>query len=198
MTDHTEPRLSDIREAYCDRLPALAVELAKVFLGRYPTSATARVFMGMALRDMRRFDEARWAFDDGLMLYPDEDPAWIYIQIARFHEMRLDYLEAEYWYRKAIEAEPRDAGHRIFLGGMLARLGRLDEAEAEHRDATGCIDGAVDEAYLNLGLVLRAQERYVEAFDCFRRAIALDPNYKAAKRALKDVKRVIAFIEKSA
>jgi hypothetical protein len=44
---------------------------------------------------------------------------------------------------------------------------------------------------LNLGFVLRAQERFEEAADCFREVIRRDPGYRAAKKALRDVERCL-------
>jgi tetratricopeptide (TPR) repeat protein len=107
---------------------------------------------------------------------------------------RGDYKSAAAWYRQAIEAVPREASGHIYLGGVLAKSGRLKEAEAAHRAATRCIEGCRDEAFLNLGLVLRAQERYEEAAECFERALELDPKYAAAKKALRDVRRALRFL----
>jgi tetratricopeptide (TPR) repeat protein len=45
-------------------------------------------------------------------------------------------------------------------------------------------------------LVLRAQERYEEAAECFERALELDPKYAAAKKALRDVRRALRFLLK--
>jgi len=44
-----------------------------------------------------------------------------------------------------------------------------------------------DEAWHNLGLILRAQDRLAESADCFERALAIDCNYTAAQDALADV-----------
>ena len=44
---------------------------------------------------------------------------------------------------------------------------------------------------MNLGLVLLAQERFEEAAECFREAIHLDPGYRAAKKALRDVEQCL-------
>ena len=43
-----------------------------------------------------------------------------------------------------------------------ARQGKLVQAEATHRRATQCSHGQIDEAYHNLGLVLRGQGRLGE------------------------------------
>ena len=69
-------------------------------------------------------------------------------------------------------------------------------AEQRLREALEC-DGdetkdEKDEAYLNLGVVLLAQERYEEAAQCYQRAIEIDPEYRLAKWLLRDVKKILA------
>jgi tetratricopeptide (TPR) repeat protein len=99
-----------------------------------------------------------------------------------------DHSRAAEWFRRAIEAAPDDCIGHIGLGGLLARQGRLVEAEEVHRAGTRCTKGCVDEAFLNLGLLLRAQGRFTEAAGCFEEALRRDPNYRDAKRALRDVR----------
>src|SRR5262249_30511513 len=93
-------------------------------------------------------------------------------------------------------AAPDDATYQIFLGAFLAQAGRLREAEVVRRRATRCKVGFVDEAFFNLGLVLRALERYAEARDCFQRALKLDPKYKKVRRELADIERVLKLTRK--
>ena len=88
---------------------------------------------------------------------------------------------------------PDEASGHIYIGGVLAKSGRLKEAETAHRVAIRCTQGCRDEAYLNLGLVLRAQERYDEAATCFEQALKLDPKYVAARKALRDVRNTMRF-----
>jgi tetratricopeptide (TPR) repeat protein len=51
----------------------------------------------------------------------------------------------------------------------------------------------IDEAYHNLGLVLRGQDRLVEAAECFRKAIELCADYPEAIEALQDVESVLTL-----
>jgi len=53
----------------------------------------------------------------------------------------------------------------------------------------------LDEAYLNLGLVLRAQERYKEALACFEKALELTPDYRKAITAKSDIEKAIAYLQ---
>lgn len=86
---------------------------------------------------------------------------------------------------------PDDASGYIFSGGVLARLGRFEEAAEAHQRGTRCSKGCVDEAHYNLGLIRRAQERFDDARRCFERALEIDPTYPDAPVALADVLAVL-------
>jgi tetratricopeptide (TPR) repeat protein len=171
--------------------PALAVELGKLYLARYPDDAWALIYFGMALQSLARYGDARAAYDRALALLPAEDHHRIYRQFGLVAQDQADIEGAEHWYRRAIQALPTDATPYIFLGAMLAKNGRLDEAEACHREATGCSEGCIDEAYLNLGYVLRAKGQYLDALECFREALSRDPLDRDAQEALEDVDQVL-------
>ncbi len=136
----------------------------------------------------RRYDEAEEATSNALRLCPEERRHFPLCTLGRLDKLRGDYERAAEWFRKAIEAAPTDTQGYIYLGGILALQGRPREAEDVHRKATEtCYEGCLDEAFLNLGFVLRTQERFEEAAECFREAIHRDPGYRAAKKALRDV-----------
>jgi tetratricopeptide (TPR) repeat protein len=110
--------------------------------------------------------------------------------MGHFHDARGELARAARWYQRAIDAAANHASGYIFLGGVLARQGRLREAEKVHRQATEtCDEGCIDEAFLNLALVLRAQERFDEAAACLREALRIDPEYGDAGKVLRDVER---------
>ena len=115
----------------------------------------------------------------------------MYCVIGTLIGWRGDDTAAQQWFQKAIDEFPGDTQGYIYLGGLLARRGRLAEAEQTHRRGTLCISGCIHEAYLNLGYILRAQERYEEAAACFQHAIDLDPEYEDAQTAKADVERAI-------
>ena len=96
------------------------------------------------------------------------------------------------------ELDPNNAGRHIFLGALLAKKGDFAGAETSHRKAIRCSEGRVDEAYLNLGLVLRAQEHYKEALACFERAIEMTPDYREAITKKADLEKAIAYLHAEA
>ncbi len=74
-----------------------------------------------------------------------------------------------------------------FLGSLLAKQGRLDEAKEVWRKHIRLGTGETDEGHLNLGLIYRAEQKYSVALRHAEKAIAIDPNYKAAKKLRADL-----------
>ena len=165
--------------------------MAKRYVADFPDRGAGWMWYGISLYAMARYTEALAALRRAERLCPPDKLHLVQYHFARLYEQKGNYRRAETWFLKAISSCPSDAYCYIFLGALLAREGRLSEAEAMHRQATLCEHGCIDEAFLNLGLVLRAQERYSEALSCFQRALEIDPKYKDAKKELADVERVI-------
>lgn len=114
-------------------------------------------------------------------------------RIGQLFAAQHDARAAVRWFRRAVASNPSEAAWHVFLGGTLARLGRLQAAAECHRRATRCRTGCIDEAWQNLGLIRRAQGCYQDAARCFRKAIALDPRYREAKVALRDVEYALTI-----
>lgn len=167
--------------------PALTIRYGRRFLADHPDHGQAWLLVGINLAGLARYEEAEQAFAKAIEFCPEDKRHVPFAQMGHLCRAAGDYDLAVDWYRRAAELRPGDATYLIFLGGMLAKQGRFAEAEETHRAATACAEGCIDEAYLNLGLVLRARSRFAEAADCFREAIRLDPRDRAARRALRDV-----------
>jgi tetratricopeptide (TPR) repeat protein len=196
--DLLKARYDRLRKAMDSGHTSLTIVRAREILEHDPDFGPVWQFLGNALIELARYDEAEYALSEAIRLCPPERMRIPLAGMGHLFADRGDYPRAAEWYRKAIESAPDHAGGYIHLGGTLAREGRLDEAEMVHRAATRCKDGCLDEAHLNLGLVLLAQERFVEAAECFERALELDPDYREAKKALRDVRRTIAFLREDA
>jgi len=156
-------------------------------------ASTGVSLLGIALLDMANYDEAEQAIARAIELFPPSKRHMGILQMGYVHEQRGDYEQAMSWYRRMIESLPEDNRGYVYLGGMLAKQGRLREAEEVHRTATERCDKSrgLEEAFHNLGLVLRAQERYEEAANCFSEAIRIDPKDRPARKALGDVERCL-------
>ncbi|AMV36305.1 tetratricopeptide repeat protein [Planctomyces sp. SH-PL62] len=186
-----QSRWERLRTAHRAGLPALSVARARELVARHPDCGPAWKLLGSALIELARYEEAESAIRRAIALCPTAR-LWIPLaEMGHLHKARGDHQEAASWYRRAVDAAPDEAGAHIYLGGLLAQSGSLDEAEAAHRAATRCENGCRDEAFLNLGLVLRALGRHDEAAGCFEAALQIDPRYRSAKLALRDVRQTL-------
>lgn len=186
-----QARWGRLRTAHRADLPALTVARAEELTDRHPECGPAWRLLGSALITMGRYPEAAAAIHRALALCP-ADMLWIPLcEMGHLHKANGGYEAAACWYRRAIDAAPDQAGARIYLGGVLAKGGKLKEAEAVLRAATRCTEGCRDEAYLNLGLVLRALDRLEEAEACLEMALELDAKYRQAKHAMRDVRQAL-------
>ena len=95
---------------------------------------------------------------------------------------RLD--EALAALRQAVTLNPRQPAFRLNFANALRAAGQLAAAEAELRAAIGLAPGFA-EAHNNLGHTLFGQPgRLPEAIACYRQALALQPDFRAAAENL--------------
>jgi tetratricopeptide (TPR) repeat protein len=181
-----------LKKASDDNLLSLTILLARRYLADHPDEWPAWNWLGNAAIELALYDEAEQALTQVLELFPEDKRFIPMINLGRLHAARSDFERAADWFDKAIEAEPRNASGYIMMGVILARQGRLRQAEEVLRRATEtCFEGALYEAFLNLGLILSARERFEESAESIREAIHLNPECGPARRALRDVESCI-------
>jgi tetratricopeptide (TPR) repeat protein len=168
-------------------LPAYSAAVLRDAVKENPKTGIFWLLLGDDLTSLLRFDEAEDALKRGLELTPADKRRNAYSLLGHLADAVGDSSRAEEWYKMAIDNAPRNASGYIYLGALYASLCRMDDAENMHRQGAMCSDGCVDEAYFNLGLVLRAQGRLGEAKECFERAIALEDVEMAMAYASKEV-----------
>ncbi|QEL14570.1 tetratricopeptide repeat protein [Limnoglobus roseus] len=169
---------------------ATTVALASRWLQTHPDDLTVIYDYAEMLYHMARYDEAIRVYRDAIDRFPTKRWA-LYNQMGHLHRYRGELAISEQWYQKAIAEDTDEAASFIFQGAVQARQGKLQQAEETHRRATQCPEGCIDEAYLNLGLVLRGQGRLSEAAASFRKALELCPKYPDALEALQDVESAL-------
>jgi tetratricopeptide (TPR) repeat protein len=182
-------------DAWSEGEHAHALELSRELLHDFPDFEIGLLLQGIILYELARYEEAEHLLQIVIQDLSPEHLDHGYVHLGHLYRERGDYENAEQCYRKAIELQCDNAGRHIFLGALLAKKGDLAGAEAAHRHATKCTEGPLDEAYFNLGLVLRAQERYREALECFERALELDPQYKDAIKGKNDLIKTLAYLK---
>ena len=193
-TDQLRDEIRDV----CDDYPACTIELCRQLLGKDPGDALALLRLGVALGMLANYEDSEHALRRACDLCDESRLYIVYLQLGHMQKSRGDNAAAADWFRKVIQLRPHWAGGYIYLGGALACQGNLVAAEVEHRAATECTDGNIEEAFLNLGLVLRGQRRLQEASECFRRALDIDPDYQEAKDGLDDVEGALSYRDRLA
>jgi tetratricopeptide (TPR) repeat protein len=189
-------RLKRINEASENGLPALTVARARDLLEDYPEDPTAWMFLGMALTELARFEEAEEALENAIV-HCAPGARWSMLsEMGHMHKAKGAFKQAERYFRKVIAEVPDEATGYTFLGDILFYQGRLRESEGVFRRGTTCREGCMYEAYHNLGVALRAEERLVEAAECFAHVLEIKPDYEPAQDALRDVRAAIAFARK--
>ena len=181
----------ELDEASNQGLNATAIELAERFLREYPKSGWAWFVYGNALASFSRYNEDETALRRAIKHVPTEHLHFVYGHLGHLFHKKGNYRKAALWYEKAAILRLGNADYLNYLGAALADDGNLVQASKCFRRATKSKNGAIDEAYYNLGCMLAAERKYSNAQACFIKALEIDPKYKLAKQALRDIQRVL-------
>ena len=169
--------------------PAHKLSRLRVCLAAYPQSYGLRLDLASLEVKLRRYPEARESYRQAARVARPRGRDLLFLGLGCLYRNRGQWRWANHYFARCCELNPNDAGNHIYQGTAWARQGRLTQAEASHRRATLCCTGHIDEAYCNLGLVLRGQERLTEAAEALHEALARCPDYPEASLALEDVNR---------
>jgi len=179
--------LLDIAKKDPARLPDAIKELRAAVTLKEDFLA-AQYNLGNALARARQYDEAIRCYDKALSLKPDFIDAHIMRGNALTDANRLQ--EAETAFRNALKTAPPKTspiliGRAHFnLGNTLFRLGRLDEARQEYRQAIA-IDHRHFKAWYGVGSTLFQEGKYKEAIAAFQKALKINPNHPESRQAIK-------------
>jgi tetratricopeptide (TPR) repeat protein len=141
-----------------------------------------------ALVELGRTADAREAYKLALTILPLSRHRRICDALAALELSAECYSVAEEYSRRAIALDPDHASGYIYLGVCYASTDRIADAEAQFLRATVCREGAIDEAWFNLGRVQSTRGRKTDGAISFGRALAIDPKYEEARKALHTLK----------
>jgi predicted O-linked N-acetylglucosamine transferase (SPINDLY family) len=91
-------------------------------------------------------------------------------------------VEAERMYRRACDADPKNARAFHLLGVVSHQLGRSDAASLVGRAVA--LDPDFAEAHNDRGVILAANGLFADALPCFEKAVTLNPGYDEARNNL--------------
>jgi tetratricopeptide (TPR) repeat protein len=189
--DWLDELLRQAKMAHEQEREAVVAELLGPYLERRPKDDYAWFLFGDSLRVMGLTDEAERALLRAVELTPGPD--WVLqLTLAHLYKDVGNYVEAERWFELAAEDEAasEQAWFWVLRGSNLAGHGQFKQAEKCLRQAISLGDDNKDEAHLNLGNVLRAQGRYLEARRQYQFALDLNPEYALAEKCLHSLEGV--------
>lgn len=180
------------KKAYKDGHLVVVIEFLAPYTKKNPSHAYAWYLLGDAFRRIGRFKDAKKAIFKALDLKDNEGITPTKSIIAKLFDDMGCYSEALKWYEE-IELD-RDYSNYgwfwILKGCCFSKLNNFLEAEKCFRKSLEFKDGNVDldEAYINLGYVLRAQGKYEESKIAFQEANKISPNNSDILEALTTLK----------
>jgi tetratricopeptide (TPR) repeat protein len=156
--------------------PELALELFRECARRVPEWHEYYLDMGLALGELRRYDEALRALDRSLEIWPRYPEAFlargdVYRELGRPDEARRQY-------QRALEIKPFYAEALAAMGWLEAEQGRDAQAEQYFIRALAVTDLA--DAGLGLGELKLRQGRHAAAEQAFRQVLVSEPHSVAA------------------
>lgn len=146
-----------------------------------PSYALAHINLGAIRRAQGRPREAVDHFRTALRIEPKQIGGWMNLGNALRDLNELsDALEA---YQRASSLDPKLADARGATATTLAALGRVSEA---HLNFTAALRLAPNHlpTLVNFGMMLRGQNEFDGAIDCFRKALMLEPGNGEAHERL--------------
>ncbi|GBD26702.1 hypothetical protein HRbin30_02042 [bacterium HR30] len=147
-----------------------------------PQSTKAHKNHAVALRDQGRLNEALAAYGRAWALYPFEEG--VAFGTGEVHDRLGHVQEAEFWYKKAIELEPRHVGSWNNLCRLLTLQGRWSEAEQACRSGLR-LQAANPNLWKGLGLAWLGAQKIHEGRQALEIALRLNPNDGALREYLE-------------
>jgi len=154
-------------------------------LALQPEFLSARNRLGITLNKLGRHDEASQQFRLALKEHPEL--AYLHNNLGFSLFLEGKYAEAEAAFQQALRLKPDFPRAHMNRALALARLQRFDETFAELLAA-----GDEADANFNMGIILTEAKRYAQAARYLETAIALRPNFDAARQQLHEVARLAA------
>ncbi len=149
-----------------------------------PGSRAARLALGLALAEQKKYAEAESCFSRMLEAAPADVIARMNLGLMRLQQK--DYPGAEAHFRKALADDPKSALAWSNLAMALVHQRDLSGAEKALRHALA-LDGAMAPAWVNLARILATQGRLPQAEEACRQAVRLEPGTAVYRNALGNV-----------
>jgi len=156
-------------------LPAIAQYRKAIAVNHEYVAAYDR--LGVLLGKVGMYPEATETLRQAAKLAPDN--ASIHNNLGFQLVLNGEWSDAEREFDRAIELVPGFSRAHINRGVVMGKAGRYDEALSSFLAVLPEAD-----AFYNLGIIYRTQEKYEQAAEAFHNTLAADPEFASARRQL--------------
>lgn len=178
---------------------ASLLELCALHLKDNPDHLQARIPQAIALRNLKRFQEAVAVLEQ-TYANPNSSPECKYQcqrELGQTFEEMGRFNEARHAYEEAHRLVPTNTIPIIYRGVMELGRGEFAAAREWLNRALECPEGDFDEDHFNIAGTYLCEGNYSKAIEHYQKAITLDPNYDIAFERLADAKRALEIREQS-
>ena len=187
--------LQKARDAESAGNNASAFELFRLAYNLEPSRLSAAYRAALNLIEVGRISDAE-AFLNKVLSDPKGKKWLVELALGQIRTAQFRPEEAEAHFRRARELNRASTSPAVLLADCLFKQEKFEEAKAVLLEAVHC-EGDLDEVFLNLGLVMRAQGHYESAKAYLMKALEISPEYDSAKVALADVEMWLNAAERS-
>lgn len=167
------PHLAAAMRAYSERNFNKTKEEALAAIRIDERTVAAMRLMGAVFREEKRFETAKFALENALVLEPGN--ALLHLDLGHVKLALEDEKGARESFEKAVKLRPNLAEAQEQYGILMERYGDADVAVEAYRKAVALRPNSA-EAQLHLGNGLRSQKKYAEAEAAYKKALEIDPS----------------------
>ena len=150
-----------------------------------PEDGEAYMNLGITYSDMGRYDKAVENFELAVTHFEQTHEA--YYGLGQVREQMGDFDKAIDAYKLALKENSRFGAAHFRIGTIYNKQSKRSDA-VNHLEKSLQIDPTNADAYYQLGQTYLALDQKLKAEKAFRGALALVPDYAAAKKALRELK----------
>ncbi len=143
-------------------------------------------YVGLAEALSKRLAQAASIVKEGLERHPAAAP--LLLLAGLIAERRTDYVQAEHWFRQAIEEDPNIVQTYKNLGDVFYRRGTHDEALEQYERALHLNPALGDDIYAKLGNIFYKKRGRDEAIRLWNRALELNPENQLVRNNIETVR----------
>jgi tetratricopeptide (TPR) repeat protein len=158
-----------------------------------PNKSRAQMNLGIILSKKGRMDEAIVYLNRAIQLDPDYDLAHYSLGDALM--LQKKYILASESYARAVQIKPNSSLARFNLGKSLAASGKHKNAVFHYKKTAGKDPLINHQIYYFMGNSLYQLGKYTEAINAYSRALQLKPDYKEARRAIINTRKILEVLK---